>query len=119
MAQVVVEIAGRSYSLACKEGGEDHLRLLAADLGAKAERLLDQLGPMNEPRLLLMAALLLADELHDQRTAAPAPALPVEAPLAPVPAVVPAFDPALADALSGLADRAEALARQLEGSAAD
>jgi cell division protein ZapA len=110
MAQVVVEIAGRSYSLACKEGGESHLRLLAADLGAKAERLLDQLGPMSEPRLLLMAALLLADELHDERagTAAPAPLPPVSA-----------FDPALADALSGLADRAEALARQLEDSAAD
>jgi cell division protein ZapA len=110
MAQVVVEIAGRSYSLACKDGGEGHLRLLAADLGAKAERLVDQLGPMNEPRLLLMAALLLADELHDQRTGNPA-----TAPVVPV----PAFDPALADALTGLADRAEALARQLEDSAAD
>ncbi|WP_439533967.1 cell division protein ZapA [Polymorphobacter sp.] len=96
---MTVQIAGRSYSLACKEGGEAHLESLAADVGTKVDRLVEQLGPMHEPRLLLMAALMLADEL---RSAAPASADPAVA------------DPALAEALATIADRAEALAQRLE-----
>jgi len=103
MAQVTIDIAGRSYTLACKEGGEAHLRSLASSLGAKADRLIEQLGPMNEPRLMLMAGLMLADELHDMRTGN---ALPPAAP-----------DHALQAALATLADRAEALATRLESNA--
>jgi cell division protein ZapA len=104
MAQVNVQIAGRSYSLACKEGGEAHLERLAANVGTKAERLIDQLGPMNEPRLMLMAALMLADELHDARTGGPSVDV---APAA-------AMDPSMVSALETLANRAEALAQRLE-----
>lgn len=67
MGQVIVEIGGRSYSLACRDGDEAHLAGLATEIAEKAEGLTRSLGPMSEPRLLLMAALVVADELYDLR----------------------------------------------------
>ena len=67
MGKVSVEIGGRSYPLSCRDGDEPHLRELAADIADKAARLTGQLGQMSEARLLLMAALMIADELHEAR----------------------------------------------------
>lgn len=80
MGKVSVEIGGRSYPLSCRDGDEPHLRELAADIAEKAERLTGQLGQMTEARLLLMASLMIADELHEARkgnfsTAPPDPRL--------------------------------------------
>ena len=112
MAQVVVEIGGRSYPLSCREGDEAHLTGLAADIAVKADGLTRSLGPMSEARLLLMAALMVADELHDVRNgkgaASPEPA-PVPAPAPPV-AVA---DPQAAARLEALVDRAERLVSRL------
>jgi cell division protein ZapA len=109
MAQVVVEIGGRSYPLSCREGDEAHLTGLAADIAAKADGLTRSLGPMSEARLLLMAALMVADELHDVRNgkgaASPEPA--------PVPAPVAVADPQAAARLEALVDRAERLVSRL------
>lgn len=65
MGQVTVSVNGKNYHLACAEGGEEQLRQLAAFIDGKARGLLDQLGHISESRLLLMTALLIADELHD------------------------------------------------------
>ncbi len=70
MAQVIVEIGGRNYPLACKEGGEAHLLALAAIIDTKASKLSSSLGAMSEARLLLMSALMIADELHEGRNGA-------------------------------------------------
>ena len=67
MAQVVVEIGGRNYPLACRDGDEAHLTELAAGIATKADGLTRSLGVMSEARLLLMAALMVADELYDTR----------------------------------------------------
>ena len=69
MAQIDVQIAGRSYPLACRDGEEAHLAALAAQLQAKADELATALGTMSEPRLLLMAGILVADELSELRKA--------------------------------------------------
>jgi len=66
MGQVVVQIGGRGYPLACRDGEESHLVDLAAMLDHKTHEL-GALGTMSEARLLLMAGLLLADELFDVR----------------------------------------------------
>ena len=108
MAKVNVTVAGRSYLLACKEGGESHLEALTADIAAKADKLLAQLGPMNEGQLLLMSALMLADELHDLKSSGSPQTTP-----APSPTEVPT---ALTDSLTTLSERAEALIRRLESS---
>lgn len=66
MAQVDIEIAGRSYQLACRDGEEAHLRALGRIVDSKASDAVRAMGPMTESRQLLVAALLLADSIADQ-----------------------------------------------------
>lgn len=65
MPLVNVMVNNRAYTIACDDGEEDHLRELAAHVDAKVKELLSSVGQVGEPRLLLMAALLIADEHHD------------------------------------------------------
>jgi cell division protein ZapA len=104
MAQVSAHIAGRNYPLACRDGDEPHLLALAAGLDAKAQALTSQLGTMAEQRLLLMVALMIADELHEARNGN----IPVPAP------AIAAPDPALVGWLEAMTARVEALATTLE-----
>jgi cell division protein ZapA len=67
MSQINVMVGGRSYTLSCREGEEARLQRLAAHVNKKAEDLSSTLGQMSEPRMLLMSALLVADELFDQK----------------------------------------------------
>jgi cell division protein ZapA len=67
VGQINVTIGGRSYPLACRDGEEDRLNRLAAHVDAKAADLQGALGQMSEPRLLLMSAILIADELFEIR----------------------------------------------------
>ena len=99
MGQVSVEIGGRTYQLSCRDGEETHLQGLAAALAEKAASLTVSLGQLSEPRLLLMSALMMADELHDVKRGV-APASP--------PAAVPD------ERLAALVARVEALAGRLE-----
>ena len=65
MAQINVSVAGKNYPLAAGQGDEDRVRKLAAYVDSKATELTGKLGHVNETRLILMAAMLIADELHD------------------------------------------------------
>jgi cell division protein ZapA len=66
MADVTVEVAGRQYRLACDEGEEARLERLAGVIDQEARRLAARLRqPPGESRLLLMAALIVADRLHE------------------------------------------------------
>jgi cell division protein ZapA len=67
MAQVSLQINGYAYVLGCADGEEEHLFTLAADLDRRIEEIKASTGPGAEARLLLMAALMLGDELHDLR----------------------------------------------------
>jgi cell division protein ZapA len=110
MATIDVEIAARRYSVACRDGEEEHLRSVASVVDAKAREAGQALGSLSEARQLLFASLLLADELKETRegnggaAAAPAAAERQE----------PQHDPAIANALEKLAERMEALADSLE-----
>ncbi len=65
MAQVAVTINGRNYRIACEDGQEEHLTQLAAYLNGKVEELVSAVGQIGDTRLLVMAGLLIADELSD------------------------------------------------------
>jgi cell division protein ZapA len=67
MAQVSLQINGYGYILGCADGEEDHLFALAADLDRRIEEIKGSTGTTGEARLLLMAALVVSDELHDLR----------------------------------------------------
>lgn len=69
MGQVAVTVFGRSYRFDCGEGEEARLGELAAFVKGRVEELNRQFGSAGEERLLLMAALLIADELWDARAA--------------------------------------------------
>ena len=68
MPLVNVMVNSRAYTIACDDGEEDHLRELAAHVDDKVRELLGSVGQVGETRLLLMAALLIADEHHDAAT---------------------------------------------------
>lgn len=68
MAQVAVTINGRNYRIACEDGQEDHLAGLANYLDQKVGELVHEVGQIGDTRLLVMASLLIADELSDTRT---------------------------------------------------
>jgi cell division protein ZapA len=65
MALVNVMVNGRAYTIACDDGEEEHLRGLAGHVDAKAREVLESIGQVGDTRLMLMAALLIADERHD------------------------------------------------------
>ncbi len=114
MAEVQVRIGGHSYPLSCRDGDEARVAEVAGELAKKAERLTQSLGPMSEARLLLMAGLMVADELHDLRQAKLADW--VTAPGSPAGDAPSPHDPTAIAAerrLDALADRAEALAARL------
>ncbi len=68
MPLVNVMVNGRAYTLGCDEGEEGHLRELAARVDAKVREAQNIVGQTaGDGKLMLMAALLMADEQHDHR----------------------------------------------------
>ncbi len=65
MAQVNATIAGRNFRLACEDGQENHLQLLAKDMDERIARLREKFGEIGDTRLTVMAALMVEDELSE------------------------------------------------------
>lgn len=65
MAQVNVTINGRSYQIACEDGQEAHLTRLGQYVDKRIGELVAAVGQVGDSRLLVMASLLVADELSD------------------------------------------------------
>jgi cell division protein ZapA len=101
MSNVTLAIGGRNFTVACAEGEEGHV----ADLGrmiAEKVAAMGDISSQSETRMLLFAALLLADELHDATAqgSMPTPA-----------SVLPEGS---AERLDAIAERLENLASRLE-----
>lgn len=62
MAEVSLSINGRSYQVACQDGEEDQLRSLASEIDQHVRDLAAGVGQVGDSRLLLMAALMVADQ---------------------------------------------------------
>ena len=69
MGQVSVTLNSRTYRLACEDGEEERLVELATHVKERVEQLTLEFGQVGDDRLLLMAALLICDELWDTRQA--------------------------------------------------
>ena len=54
MANVIVSVADRPYTMQCPDGEEDHLRELAALLDAEIVRIKQSVGAIGDIRLLVM-----------------------------------------------------------------
>jgi cell division protein ZapA len=65
MAEISLTINDRSYDVACDDGQEGHIRKLAEHLDERVREFAGALGPVGEGRLLVMASLVVADELFE------------------------------------------------------
>ena len=99
MSNVTLTIGGREHIVACGAGEEAHIEELGRTIDAKLSALPNMAG-QSEARSLLFAALLLADEVHELRSGAPA--------------VSQGDGVQAAEALEMLAGRLESLAKRLE-----
>lgn len=72
MPQVNVRINGYSYTVGCEDGQEQHLVAMAREVENRVDSIKALGGQSGEARLLVLAALLMADELHDLRVEADA-----------------------------------------------
>lgn len=67
MARVEITVNGRTYEVACDDGQEEHLTALAREVDQRVRQLAGSVGAVGEARLLVMASLLIADELTEAR----------------------------------------------------
>ena len=105
MAQVTLRINGYAYTIGCKDGEEQHLEAMGAEVSQRIEGVRAAAGPSGEARMLVMAALLMADDIFDLRSRLEA----AEAAASP-----PKVDPKLGRKLNRMAKRAEEIAEGLE-----
>jgi cell division protein ZapA len=96
---VDLNIAGRSYQVACREGEEENLLTAARLVDGKSREALSVLGTLSEARQFLFASLLLADQLIEKE---------------PNAVVAGGPDPEIARRADAIASRLESLAETLE-----
>jgi len=103
VSNVTLEIGGRQFSVASADGEEEHVVKLGQMIDAKL-RAMGGASGQSESRMMLFAALLLADEIHEIKARGGAPV--VEDPSVDLDRVAQAID--------GAADRIENIAMILE-----
>lgn len=94
MAEVTLNVAGRDYTIPCRDGEEAHFKRLESLLVRHAATAQRASGGLSNDRTLLYLALILADLLDESERNPPAGVSPV--------------------LLENIADRLEAVAAALE-----
>lgn len=114
MAQVEITINNRQFRVACEDGQESHLQDLAAFFDTKVSALADTVGQLGDTSLMVMAGLLVADELSDLQAELAAAKSGAEARAAQSRASArEEADAAYVERINELADRLEGLANSL------
>ncbi|CAH2604668.1 Cell division protein ZapA [Rhodovastum atsumiense] len=114
MAQVTVKVNGYVYTVGCEDGQEAHLQAMAAQVDSRIDSIKALGGPSGESRLLLLASLLMADEIHDIRAELEQLRALVKRTSAIRTTAEPAVDAATTKRLGDLAKRAEEIADSME-----
>lgn len=68
MAEAAIKLNGRMYRLSCGEGEDVRLRELSEIVRVKLEGLVSEYGQVGDDRLLLLSALLIADDMLEARS---------------------------------------------------
>jgi cell division protein ZapA len=110
MPQVSLTIDGHKYRVACNEGEEARLESLAGVIDDKIGEMRKAFGEIGDQRLVIMAALTIADNLAEARDAAAAERERSDA--------AEERAQAIATSLEALGSRLESLAARLSGGAA-
>lgn len=69
MAEISVTVNGRAFALSCEDGQETRTRRLAQYIDGRVREFVKNLGQVGEMRLLLMATLVITDELAEANQA--------------------------------------------------
>ncbi|HUT48680.1 MAG TPA: cell division protein ZapA [Alphaproteobacteria bacterium] len=112
MGQVAISINGQNYQITCDDGQEEHLRSLAQIVDSRVEELVSAVGQVGDMRLLVMASLLLADEVAETKEEVDA----MRATAAEADRTAPLAEAQLANGFEALAARIETIAASLEQS---
>src|SRR5208283_618254 len=107
MAQVSLTVNGCSFAITCDDGQETRIRRLGQYVDAKVAEFVGTLGQVGEARLLLLAALVIADELADANEA-------LQQQARAQPADAGAAEDVAASGVHGIAQRIESIAARLE-----
>jgi len=67
VSKVTISLNGRAFTIGCEEGQQAYLRELASHLDGHVRDLAGKVGQIGDVRLLLMAALIVADEMREAR----------------------------------------------------
>ncbi len=117
MGAVTLTIAGRTYRLSCDDGEEPRLEQLARYVESKIVAMKDGFREVGDQRILVMAALAIADEAADARGKAEAMELDVAALRAELEAArksAAAREARVADAVDEAAQRLEQISSDLQ-----
>ncbi len=68
MAQVAVTVNGKTFEIACDDGQEQRVAELSREIDRRVAALAGSIGQVGENRLLLLAGLMIADELSEARS---------------------------------------------------
>ncbi|GEO80531.1 cell division protein ZapA [Pararhodospirillum oryzae] len=117
MPTLPLSINDKTYRIACEEGQEEHLERLGQYLDHRCRQLVGSVGHVSETLMLVMVALLIADELsdisgelHELRSALGAQGT------ADGPSAREQAEERVAQAIEGLAHRIEGIADTLDAS---
>lgn len=105
MALVNLRVNGRDFPVSCEDGQEPRLRRLAQYIDSKVQDFVKVVGQVGEARLILLAALVIADELSDANEAVQ------QARNRPM-----SSETSAATGIHGIAQRIESIAARLESS---
>jgi cell division protein ZapA len=122
MPQVTVTINGSKYRMACEDGQENHLMELARNFDERISELRGKFGEIGDARLLVMAAMTIADELSESGRKLRAMEDEIAASRKDrllATGQAQASQAAIAGAFNAAAERIESIARKLNRSRAD
>jgi cell division protein ZapA len=111
MGQVVVTVNGRAFPLSCSDGEEPRIRRLAQYVEGKVGEFVKVHGQIGEARLILLAALLITDELSDANDLVQSERTRQRIRLEQT---AGAPDPNVVEGILGIARRIDAIAARLE-----
>jgi len=117
MAEVNITLNGRIYEIACDQGQEGRVVDLAAFIDQRLQQISRSGAAYNDAHLMVLTALVLADELFEMQEGGAAKAPRVAAPVAAAPAA-PARNPeeelALVKLLDQMAKRIDGIAQRVQ-----
>lgn len=119
MAQVNVTISGKTYRMACEDGQEEHLAVMADRVNESIEQLRARFGEIGDQRLTVMAAITLADlnaEVERKLQQLRAEVAGLEEARAAVVERQAGVEAEIAEAIDAMASRIEAVAARVSSS---